>query len=626
MVQKRSIFQVACTSLACLTPFATACAFHDLQVPAIPYEEDAPEAVDPFANESPVATRVAQDARALAAMAGDEAGAQLEPLLAILYNAGKSDDERLQAVKSLNEIARSLDQQSAEQRSLAGQILRRTRVAEAALNALKSAGEAVEAREITNRLLVRLTVDYENTVREDHSEMVREDYQSLKLQYPAVYEAIRPVMMDEYFNYNLHFVLSEPMLSRLVSDYRTEDGGVAECILGAWVTGSQSTDTSVRADIKPSTGSGMFQLLVDGHTTSNTQGRKSPATVYTHGDHTFSIVKPTYFDGTSFSTGPANMDVHAYNKTVGLKTDFDGIPILRGIVRNIAMNEVANKKHASEAIAARKLADQALPRFESEVGKKFSEANDNVQNNILNNLRNKGIAPQSYSARSSETHIAVSSRTMSPQSLSAPAPPTTPAPARGVAVQMHESAINAAIDSLGISGQMKIEEVIERIESSLEDFLNREVVLRPEGNTNDDKTEFDFTAKDSIRIRFDEGKVVFILRTGFYQPENDRRIPQHVFEIPMGIELREGNICLIPPSTDARGILSLKPQPIEGKASLRSVAQARGIAKEILDKTFTEPLITVDPNLNLQMADKSDLSLQVTRLDITDGWITVVFQ
>ncbi|MGB4740126.1 MAG: hypothetical protein WBH50_18150, partial [Fuerstiella sp.] len=207
-----------------------------------------------------MATRVAQDARALAAMAGDEAGAQLEPLLAILYNAGKSDDERLQAVKSLNEIARSLDQQSAEQRSLAGQILRRTRVAEAALNALKSAGEAVEAREITNRLLVRLTVDYENTVREDHSEMVREDYQSLKLQYPAVYEAIRPVMMDEYFNYNLHFVLSEPMLSRLVSDYRTEDGGVAECILGAWVTGSQSTDTSVRADIKPSTGSGMFQL------------------------------------------------------------------------------------------------------------------------------------------------------------------------------------------------------------------------------------------------------------------------------------------------------------------------------------------------------------------------------
>ena len=56
------------------------------------------------------------------------------------------------------------------------------------------------------------------------------------------------------------------------------------------------------------------------------------------------------------------------------------------------------------------------------------------------------------------------------------------------------------------------------------------------------------------------------------------------------------------------------------------MAQARGIAKEILDKAFTEPLITVDPNLDLKMADQSNLALQVTRLEVTDGWITVVFQ
>ena len=94
----------------------------------------------------------------------------------------------------------------------------------------------------------------------------------------------------------------------------------------------------------------------------------------------------------------------------------------------------------------------------------------------------------------------------------------------------------------------------------------------------------------------------------------------------MGIELVDGNIVLVPPATDARGILSLKPQPVEGKSSLRSVAQARGIAKEILDKAFPEPLIKVDPNLDLKMGDGSNLRLTVTRFDVNDGWITVVFQ
>ena len=626
MVHMRSNFKTALTFLACFFAVSEAFAWQEPAVPAIPYEEEVPADVDPLKDEAPTATRVAQDAKALSDLAGEEASAKLEPLLRAIYDGTRSDDERLQASTDLKQLVGSLGQQTPELRSLSQQVRRRTRLADAGLTALKANPDAAEARDIFNNLLVRVSVDYENSVRVDHAELARRDYQSLKQFHPVVYNAVRHVMMDEYFNYNIHFVLSEPMLSRLVSDYRSETGGVAECILGAWVTGTQTTDTSIRADIKPSSGSAMFVLEVDGHTKSNTQGRKSPATIFTHGDHTFNITKPTYFDGTSFSTSPSHMDVHVYNKTVGISTDYDRIPIIRRIAQNIASKEVAKKQAESEAIAARKLADEALPRFESEVGKKFAEANSNVQNNILRNLREKGIAPGAYSARSSDTHIAVSSRTLSPNSLAAPGPPLTPAPSRGVAVQIHESAINASIESLGISGQLKPSEVIARIESALEDFLNREVKLRDEAKADEDKTEFDFTATDSVRVRFDEGKVVFILRTGFYQVDNNRRIPQHAFEIPMGIELVDGNIVLVQPATDARGILSLKPQPVEGKASLRSVAQARGIAKEILDKAFHEPIITVDPNLDLKMGDGSNLRLQVTRFDVNDGWITVVFQ
>ena len=173
---------------------------------------------------------------------------------------------------------------------------------------------------------------------------------------------------------------------------------------------------------------------------------------------------------------------------------------------------------------------------------------------------------------------------------------------------------------------MTVDEVIGRIESSLGDFLGRGIELRPADKVGTDKTEFDFTETDAIRVRFDERRVIIILRTGFYQPENDRTIPRHVFEIPLEIYLENGDLTLIPPATDAKGILSLRPQAIEGRSSLRSVAQARGIAKNLIDKTFEDPKVSIKRNVDIKMADGSMMTLTITRFDITDGWLTTVFE
>lgn len=603
-----------------------ASAWQVLEVPAAPYEAEIPKVKDPLANESRADSRVAKDAGRVAELVGGEIGDSIEQQLNISFDSTKTDDERLQAAMELKNIVNALTVYDAPVLSAKRQIRRRVRLVEAAVTALRDNPDDDGARKLANSLLLRTAVDFENSGMDAHAEIARLDYQRLKQYHPTVFNRIRPVIMDEYYNYNLHFVLSEPMLSRLVSDYQSESGSVAECILGAWVTGCQMTDTTVRADIKPSTGQGMFQLLVDGRTTTNTQGRKSPATVYTRGNHQFNIVKNTYFDGRQLTSSRADMNVNANNQTVGFKTDYDRIPIIRRIVRKIAAREIAKKDLQSEAIAARKLADEALPRFEREVQQKFSEANSNLQNNILQNLRNKNIEPQAISTRSSETHLAISARTMATGNLGGSPPPTTPAPARGIAVQIHESAINASIDSLNISGSMTVDQVVGNIERSLEDFLGRQIKLRPDDKVGTDKTEFDFTDTDAIRVRFDERRVIIILRTGFYQPENDRRIAKHVFEIPLELYLEAGELTLIPPKTDPKSILALRPQAIEGRSSIRSVAQARKIAASLIEKTFKEPEIAIKRSVNVKMGDGSNLPLMITRFELTDGWLTVVFE
>ncbi|MEZ6126617.1 MAG: hypothetical protein R3C49_26135 [Planctomycetaceae bacterium] len=601
-----------------------------LTVPTDPseaYEKDPKSDEDLLKFDPPVESRVAVDAGRIADAAGTELGAKLTPLLATLFNAEKSDADRLKAAEGLKEAVRELDgDEDRAKQSVSRQVLRRVRMAEAAISGLRDSNADKDVRKLVNDFVVRAAIDSENGNRLAHMELARRHFEKIRRNHPVVYGRIQPVLMEEYLNYNLHFVVSEPILTRMVSDFRTETGNVAECILGAWVTGCQVTDTMIRADIKPSLTTGAFDLIVEGRTMSNTKGHKSPAVVYTRGNHYFSIVKPTYFDGQKLTSDEPVMDVRAHNQTVGVSTKYDRIPIIGGIANSIAQDEVAKKKQQSEAIAARKIADGALPRFQQEVLQKFDEANANMESNLLSNLRKRNIAPGDYSARSSETHLAVSSRTLGTGALSGATPPSLEPPRRGIAVQMHQSAMNAAIDSLGISGQMTVQQVLDRIEVALEELTQKDVSLRDSDAAKDDKTEFDFEEKDGIRVRFEENRVIFILRTGFYQKDKDRRIPRHSFEIPIGLEFQDGELVLIPPKTDTKGILSIKPQAIEEKSSLRTIVQARAIAKELLDKMFKEEKIKIDPTVEVKMGDGQKMKMKATTVEMSDGWVQGILE
>lgn len=619
------VFQTAFLTLAVLsTAGRDLSAYQQDSPPAVPDEGETPSAADPLEGEPPAATRVSIEASRLSDAAGEELGPKIRPLVSTLFDSSASDDDRLAAATELRTLIPELSSGDLQKQSVARQLTRRVSLAEAGVGALKENNATDEIREVTNELLMRAAIDYEDGGREAHASIARRNYRTLRTDSPAVFKAIDTVFAWDYFNYNLHFVLSEPMMSRLVSDYRTESGGVADCILGAWVTGCQVTDTMVRADIRPSRGNASFDLVVEGRTRTDTKGRKSPATIYSKGDHGFTIRKPTYFDGTTISTANATMDVKMRTRTTGVSTDYDGIPIIAGIARKAAYKEVLRKKAQADAIAARKLANKALPRFEDEVGEKFAEANTSFQTNILENLRDRGIEPTAFSARSSETHLAVSSRTISGETLAAPRPPETPAPSRGLAVQMHQSSVNAAIDSLGISGQMTPTQVIGKIETGLSDLLNREVTI--DKSEVEDKTVFDFSSSDPIRVRFSDDQVVVILRTGFVQTDRDRTVPKHLLEIPLTITLKDGKLLLIPPKTGTRDILALKPKAIEGRSSPRSVIQARAVLKELLDKTFKEPEINLDSEVELDLADGTNLRLGVTAFQLSDGWLTMVMQ
>lgn len=461
--------------------------------------------------------------------------------------------------------------------------------------------------------LVTSLLAYEKKASGVRADEARTAWRSLRTRFPAAAEVIRPVVNEHYFNHNVHFTISEDLLSRLVSDYRTESGCIADCILGAWVTGSQTTNVDVRADIRPSLTSASFDLLVSGNTQSNTKAQKSPAVVWTNGNHYFWISRSVYFDGRHITTSPAAFSANTNSRTVGLATKYDNIPIVRGIVRKIANQKIAESKPKSDALTVSKMRDEALPKFQSESDEQFASGNETISK-MLNSLERRGVPVESISARSSNTQIAVSARTIGVNRLGGSPQPPAALIATGAAAQIHESALNNAIDALGFQGRdIPEKDFAKELESALSDLLQRDISLKDEepapaaeGETEEPPTVFLFSKTDPIRVRFNDGQVVLSLRMGIRQ-EGKEEIPVETVTIPISMSLQDGKIILEP------GNIAVTGRPT------RSVQIKRVLARRIVRKEMS-------PTVDLEKSGNGTLPVTVTHLELADGWLTAELQ
>lgn len=461
--------------------------------------------------------------------------------------------------------------------------------------------------------LVSALLSYEKSSLATDAEKARTEWRSLRSRFPAAADQLRAVVNEHYFNHNVHFTVSEELLSRLISDYRSESGCIADCIMGAWVTGSQTTNVDVRADIRPSATTARFDLNVNGNTQSNTKAQKSPATVWTSGNHYFWMNRSVYFDGRYVSATPANFNVDTNSRTVGLATKYDGIPIVRRIVRRMASQKIAESKPQADAMTAERLRDEALPKFLSETDQQFATGNDTL-NKMLSSLDRRGVALDSTSARSSNTHIAVSTRTVGASRLGGSIQPPAALMARGAAAQIHESALNNAIDALGFQGRdIPEKDFVRELEVALSDLFQREIKLTNgepaavvEAEADEPPTIFLFSKSDPIRVRFDNGQIILSLRTGIRQ-EGKEEIPEETVTIPISMTLENGKIILDP------GNIAVTGRPT------RSVQIKRVLAKRIVRKELS-------PTVDLQAAGDKTLPVTVTHIHLADGWLTTELQ
>lgn len=467
--------------------------------------------------------------------------------------------------------------------------------------------------------LVGSVEKFEESQSSTDAAAVRKAFDAVRKSSPDHGNRIASAMSTHYFNFNLRVVASEKFLSKLASETTTKQGPVRDFILGANVSGNQTTTVTAGVDLKPSNDGIRLNLVIDGVARSNTVGVTDQANVYTYGHHVFKAWKPIQFDGNKFTTSPADISVQANNQTQGVSTKYSNIPLFGGFADSIAMGEVAERRGQAEAIAAQRVSSKVLPEFNSEVDAKIGDLNKDYEEKVNAKLRQKELYPSAASYRSTEDDLRVSTRLMADQELAGGDGPFVSVPANGFVVALHESLLNNSLDRLKIAGRtMTEDELAKEIENSFSDLLGRKLNVTKKideaAEGSKEPATFVFPDKDPIRFRITNGELTLALRAGLKQKDED--IPTQEITVPLMFRIEGTNFVV---ESGEVGVSPVDP-PANAGLQIARAGVVRSKIKNALPTRKFDRFVSIDKNR------QTPIQLGLAQVRAAGGWLTLSFE
>ncbi|QDU12133.1 hypothetical protein [Gimesia aquarii] len=479
----------------------------------------------------------------------------------------------------------------------------------------KASTSKIDVSKIRKQLTALVTnlEEYESSQSNKNAFEARKTYAQLRKELGRGLQPLTTALRNNYFNYNLRVMVAEDFINRLINDSTCEKGPVVDCILGAYVTGNQATTTEVGVDFKPSDSTLRFDLTLNGVTNSETSGTTSQAVIYTSGHHQIWGGKEINFDGDTFTTQPAWVQVDAHNTTVGASTNLDGIPLLSGLGRSMAYRRTAQLKGEAEAIAAQRVRDRVRPRFDEEVDDRITRANEKVGGQLNKRLRDNDLFPSARSFASTDSHLYIRTRLMDTGELAANSPPLSISSKDSVVLQLHESVMNNSLSRMGLEGRkISDQDLITEFEKSIADILDREVKLeRPPVDPDKGPNILAFDKKDPIRVQISDNTVNLILRCGFEQ-KGETAVPTQIITVPLHFKVEGDKIHI------TRG--DVKSSPVVRPDRIASQIARAGVVRSKMEKAFPN---RVEPSQVKAKLENRTVYLHITDILANDGWLTV---
>lgn len=414
-------------------------------------------------------------------------------------------------------------------------------------------------------------------------------------------------MIDNYYrNANVRLAISSQLVNRLIPPQQTTAEPVNDVIQEAFVQGDSETSTRLKLILLPDPIAWRMGLEATGQVSSATTSSSGPATFYQDGLSYYRARKLVVVDRQGFHLFNAEAEANANSELTAFETDFDGIPLFGSLARSIARNQYAQKSPLAKAEVEGKIVGRAQTQLDREVTQRLEKARTELQSRLLTPLQKLDLDPTAIALETTAERVIGRYRLAGYDQISSHSPrPQAPGDSL-LSLQIHETALNNAIDHLNLGGRR-----VELMELYRE-MNDRFQVEKKEVETPDDIPEdvyVTFQEEDPIRIDCEDGRVRITIRLkelsqgtknrwrnftvkGYYRPDANQRDANLVRD----------------------GIIELSGQ----KLRIGDRTVLNGIFARVMSRNRKLNLV------NKRLAESPQLKDQmVTQFVVYDGWIGI---
>ena len=442
---------------------------------------------------------------------------------------------------------------------------------------------------------------YEQSRSPDEARQLARDYRQLALAESAWERELAKKLARHYRNANIRFAVSEDLLNRLMPTRHPEIAPVNDIVLGVAAHGRRATSTEMQVRLIPDPRRARLALDVHGRILSRTTSSSGPATFLTNSLGSYVARKPLEIDLDGIRAEPAEVRVSNDLRLQGVRTDFDGLPLLGSLANSIARSQHVQNQPAANAEIRAKIHRQARARIDCEADTQLAEVSDRLRTRLLEPMRRLRLEPAMIDAATTEDRLTMRIRLAGEEHLGSHTPrPCAPADSLA-SVQLHESAINNVLHRLDLNGRtFTLVELSQHVAAR----MNNEGWLQL-GPEHEDVT-VTFAAKNAVVAHCQDGRASITLLVDRFI--HDRRVWRdfqvQAFYRP---ETRGVSAKLV-----RDGVIQLSGD----RLPLGSQIALRGIFERIFARQRSWDLM---PELIAETPNLADL--EVTQFIVEDGWI-----
>lgn len=431
--------------------------------------------------------------------------------------------------------------------------------------------------------------------------------QSLRFASSRDAETVGRMLNAYYRNANLRLAVSSSLIERLIPEIDSRVQPVRQRILGADVRGQSFVDSRLAVRLVPSQTTWRLQLETLGNIQARTSSFNGPVAIRNGTQAAFRSVTPLEITRLDAEVGNTGVDVQSQTTFRGMDTDFDSIPLVSTLVREIAMNRYQQLAPLAKQIQHNQIRGSVSGEVDQRVHQQVDEASAKFVRHLVGPLAGLGLSPMVVDMQTTEDRLTARYRIGGDWQLAAFTPrPRAPGDSL-FSMQLHQSALNNTLETALPAGKsVTIKELVDELRS-------RFAVPDPVSLVDDDDVEMSantiihFASTRPITVEIEEDSIWITLRImRLYSPGSvdlRRFVVRAVYKCQTdGLSanlVRDGHIRISGPGM-----------------SMRDRLPARAIFNKVFSINRPLPLIPAALGEHPAMT-----GLAISQLELRDGWI-----